>query len=72
MGSQYEVIKKFEGKNFMLWKSKIESLFKAREFWGLINGEEVKLDPSDALGLLVYEKKDRWALNLLIQSLSNN
>ncbi len=72
MGSQYGVIKKFEGKNFMLWKFKIESLFKARELWGLINGEEVKLDPSNALGLLVYERKGRWALNLLIQSLSNN
>jgi hypothetical protein len=31
MGSKYGVIKKFEGKNFMLWKFKIESLFKARE-----------------------------------------
>jgi len=31
-----------------------------------------KPNPSNALGLLVYERKDRWALNLLIQSLSNN
>jgi len=56
----------------MLWKSKIESLFKARGIWGLINGEEVKLDPWNALGLLVYERKDRWVLNFPIQSLSNN
>ncbi len=72
MGLEYGVIKKFEGKNFILWKFKIESLFKARELWGLINGEEVKLYPSNALGFLVYERKDRWALNLFIQSLSNN
>jgi hypothetical protein len=31
MGSQYGVIEKFEGNNFMLWKFKVEALLKARE-----------------------------------------
>jgi hypothetical protein len=31
MGPWYGVIEKFEGKNFMLWKFKVEALLKARE-----------------------------------------
>jgi hypothetical protein len=37
MDPQYEAIDKFEDKNFMLWKFKVETLLKAKELWGLVN-----------------------------------
>jgi hypothetical protein len=43
----------------MLWKFKVETLFKVENFWGLINGKEVNPYQLDALGFLTYEKKER-------------
>jgi hypothetical protein len=43
----------------MLWKFKVETLFKAKELRGLINGEEVKPYWLHVPGLLAYEKKER-------------
>jgi len=42
MGPLYGVIENFEGKHYMLWKFKMETLLKARELWGLIDNTEVK------------------------------
>jgi hypothetical protein len=33
MGPQYKVVKKFRGKQYMLWKFKMETSLKARELW---------------------------------------
>ncbi len=57
MGSQYGVIEKFEGNNFMLWKFKVEALLKARELQGLVSGEEMKLEINHDAELFPYEKK---------------
>jgi hypothetical protein len=35
-------LRSFEGKNFMLRKFKVKALYKAREIWGLVSGEEIK------------------------------
>jgi hypothetical protein len=70
MGPQYGAIEKFEGKNFMLWKFKVETLLKAKEFWGLVSGKKVKPNPINVLRLLVYERKEIRALNLLVQGLT--
>lgn len=59
MGPQYGTIEKFEGKNFMLWKFKVETLFKAKELWGLVSGKEVKPNPINVLILLVYEEGEK-------------
>ncbi len=69
MGPQYEVIEKFEGNNFMLWKFKVEALLKARELQELVNGEKMKLEIDHAAKFLAYEKK---VLNLFIQGLFDN
>jgi hypothetical protein len=56
----------------MLWKFKIKVVFKARELWGLVSGEEVKLEADHATELLAYERKERKTLNLLIRDLFDN
>jgi hypothetical protein len=38
MGPLYNLDDKFEGWDHMLWKFKIESLLKAREFWNIVGG----------------------------------
>jgi hypothetical protein len=70
MGRQYGAIEKFEGKNFMLWKFKVEMLLKAKELWGLVSGKKVKPNLINVLRLLVYERKERRALNLLVQGMT--
>jgi hypothetical protein len=47
-------------------------LFKAKKLWGLVGGEEVKPKVNHVAKLLTYERKERKALNLLVQVLSNN
>lgn len=47
-------------------------MFKARKLWGLVGGEEVKPKANHVVKILVYERKERKALNLLVQGLSNN
>jgi hypothetical protein len=71
MGPPYKVVKKFEGKHYILWKFKMETLLKARELWGLIDDIEMK-PHGDAVALLAYTKKENKGLNFLVQSLSNN
>jgi len=71
MGPLYGVVEKFEGKHYMLWKFKMETLLKARELWGPIDDTEVK-PQGDAIALLAYTKRQNKALNFLVQSLSNN
>jgi hypothetical protein len=70
MGPQYGVGEKFKRKNCMLWKFKVKVLLKAKKLWGLRSGKEVKPNPINVLRLLVYERKERRALNLLVQGLS--
>jgi hypothetical protein len=70
MGPQYRATEKFEGKNFMLWKFKVETLLKAKKLWGLVSGKKVKPNPINVLRLLVYERKERRVLNLLVQALT--
>ncbi len=66
MGPQYGVIEKFKGNNFMLWKFKVKALFKAKELWGLVSGEEVKPEVDHVGELLTYKRKEKKVLNLFI------
>jgi hypothetical protein len=56
----------------MLWRFKMETLLKARELWGSIDGTKKKLYEKNEKNLLNYSRKDNRDLNLLVQSLSNN
>lgn len=49
----------------MLWKFKMETMLKARELWGLVDGKDVA-------ALSAYTKKENQALNLIMQSLFDN
>jgi hypothetical protein len=71
MGPPYGVVKKFEGKHYILWNFKMEILLKARELQGLIDDIEMK-PHGDATTLLANTKKENKSLNFLVQSLSNN
>jgi hypothetical protein len=71
MGPLYKVVEKFEGKHYIFWKFKMETLLKARELWGLIDSTELK-PQGDAATLLAYTKSENKALNFPVQSLSNN
>lgn len=68
MGPQYGIIEKFEGKQYMFWKFKIEILLKTRELWGFIDGMKVK-PKGNVVTLLAYMKMENKALKLLVQSL---
>jgi len=48
----------------------VEMLLKAKELWGLVSGKKVKPNPINVLRLLLYERKERRALNLLVQGLT--
>jgi hypothetical protein len=39
MGPRYGHVDKFEGRDYMLCKLKIETLLKARELWSLVDGK---------------------------------
>jgi hypothetical protein len=71
IGPPYGVVKKFEGKHYILWKFKMETLLKARDLWELIDNIEMK-PHGDVATLLAYTKKENRALNFLVQSLFNN
>jgi hypothetical protein len=43
---------------------------KAKKLWGLVSGKKVKPNPINVLRLLVYERKERRVLNLLVQALT--
>jgi len=49
----------------------METSLKARELWGVIDNTEVK-PKGNMVALLAYTKKENKALNLFVQSLSNN
>jgi hypothetical protein len=65
------VVKKFRGKQYMLWKFKMETSLKARELWWIIDSTEMKPKRNMAT-LLAYTKKENRALNLFVQSMLNN
>jgi hypothetical protein len=47
-------------------------LFKARELSGLVSGKDMKLKANHVAKLIVYERKERKAFNLLIQGIFDN
>jgi hypothetical protein len=49
----------------------METSLKARELWGVIDNTKVKSE-GNMVALLAYTKKENKALNLFVQSLSNN
>jgi hypothetical protein len=72
LGPLYKTIEKFERKNFMLWKFKIKTLFKVKEFRGLITKKEVKPNSTYVARLHIYTRKEKRAFNLLIKNLFDN
>jgi hypothetical protein len=55
----------------MLWKFKIETMLKVRDFRGFIDKKETKPKVTTSATLATYEKKESFALNLIGQSLLN-
>jgi hypothetical protein len=56
----------------MLWKFKIKTFLKVREFWSLVGG--IKQNPvvTTANGFATYTKWENCILNIIIQNLSNS
>ncbi len=67
MGPQYGVVNKFERKQYMFLKFKMETLLKARDLWGSIDEIEKKPYEKDEVVLLNYSRKPNKTLNLLIK-----
>jgi hypothetical protein len=72
MGPQFGYVDKFIGKDFMFWKFKMEVVLKAKDLWGFIDEKEIKPKVIIVVVLVAYKKKENRALNLIVQSLSNN
>ncbi len=71
-GPHYKHVDNFDGKNYMLWTLKIETMFKAREMWSLIGGNEQNIVESHVNAITIYTKWENHALSLIIQSLLDN
>jgi hypothetical protein len=69
MGPHFGYVDKFIGNDFILWKFKKETMLKARELWGLIDGKNVKLGENDIIAIFVYMQRESHAFNLIVQSL---
>jgi hypothetical protein len=69
MSPHFGYVDKFIGNDFMLWKFKKETMLKARELWGLIDGKNVKLKESETIAIFAYMQKKSHAFNLIVQSL---
>lgn len=63
------LIAKFEGKNYILLRFKMQTLLQMKELWGLIDKIEVKLDDYEVATIANYTKKENKARNFLVQSL---
>ncbi len=62
------VITKFVGKNFHLWKFKMQMLLKDKECWSIVSGTKVKLTSN----FIKWEKKDRKARTFIIMGLHDS
>jgi hypothetical protein len=72
MGPRLGYLDKFTKKDFMLWKFKMETMLKVRDFWGFIDKKGTKPEVTTIVVLAAYEKKENYALNLIVQSLLNS
>ncbi len=63
------LIAKFEGKNYMLLRFKMQTLLQAKKLWGLIDMIELKLYDYEVATIANYTKKENKARNFLVQSL---
>jgi hypothetical protein len=46
------------GKDYMLWKFKMETMLKARKLWGLVDGKDVKPSKGEVAALSAYTKRE--------------
>lgn len=73
MGPWFEYVDKFARKDFMFWKFKMQTMVKAKNLQGLINGKEVwckvygaksiwerSQNEHDAITLSTYTKRESW------------
>ncbi len=60
------------GKDYMFWKFKRETMLKVREWWGLVDWKDVKSSEGEGSALFTYMKRQSRALNLIMQSMSDN
>jgi hypothetical protein len=58
MGPLFKYVDKFTGKDYMLWKFKMETMLKARKLWGLVDGEDVKPSEGEVAVLFAYTKRE--------------
>lgn len=56
----------------MLWKFKIETFLKVREFWSLVGGTKQKPVITITNGFATYTKWENCILKIIIQNLSNS
>jgi hypothetical protein len=47
----------------------METMLKAKELWGLVDGKDVKPSEHEVVTLSTYTKRKTRALNLIVQSL---
>jgi hypothetical protein len=65
----YGHVDKFDGRDYMQWKLKIETMLKVRELWSLVDGNKQKLVETHVNALVAYTKQENCALSPIIQSL---
>jgi hypothetical protein len=58
MGPLFRYVDKFMGKDYMLWKFKMETMLKARELWRLVDGKDVKPSEGEVAALSTYTKRE--------------
>jgi len=50
----------------------METMLKVKDFWGFIDKKGTKPEVTTIVVLAAYEKKENYALNLIVQSLLNS
>ncbi|XP_064475335.1 uncharacterized protein LOC135389199 [Ornithodoros turicata] len=68
MAKGFEKFERLEGANHPTWRFKITVYLKAKGFWDVIEGDQ----PNREEELVAWAKKDREALNAIVQNLSTS
>lgn len=65
-----QVVEKFEGENFHLWKFKMKMVLEERDLWDIVSGDEQR--PEDSAGAVAFNKRSKKALATICLSLANS
>src|SRR5262245_26946566 len=64
------VIEKFDGKNFHLWKFKIQIVLEDKDLWSIVDGSEPR--PEDQKETKVWDKRAKKAFMTICLNLKNS